>query len=168
MRDRLDIRKELSWAVAIWSFFDFFQYIFYYFTQLANCPPASPTLYFLTEYAPLFSYVIIIMRDFATHCVMVYFIVRVNRRESNIKNELERDDSPHDLQELKTVLNSCRPLMVFSGYLDEKKPDHLRLLEYIKVYETIKELEIELNDLESRKQEAEEKLQDLYSSSAGR
>ena len=30
MKDKLDIRRELTWAVGIWSFFDFFQYVFYY------------------------------------------------------------------------------------------------------------------------------------------
>lgn len=29
MNDKLFIRQELSWVVGIWSFFDFFQYIFY-------------------------------------------------------------------------------------------------------------------------------------------
>ena len=56
---------------------------------------------------------------------MVYFIVIVNRREDNIKNELERDDTPHDLGGLSTVLNSCRPLMCFSAYLETYKPDYL-------------------------------------------
>jgi len=32
MNDRLDIRREMTWAVAVWSFFDFFQYLFYFFT----------------------------------------------------------------------------------------------------------------------------------------
>ena len=30
MTDKLDIRLELTWMVAIWSFFDLFQYIFYF------------------------------------------------------------------------------------------------------------------------------------------
>jgi len=84
MKDRLDIRKELTWAVALWSFFDFFQYVFYFLTQMATCPPASPLLRHLIIYAPLYSYVVIITRDFLVHCVMVFFIIRVNKRESNI------------------------------------------------------------------------------------
>lgn len=32
MKDRLDIRLEMTWAVALWSMFDFFQYVFYFFT----------------------------------------------------------------------------------------------------------------------------------------
>ena len=32
MKDRLDIRKEMTWAVALWSLFDFLQYVFYFFT----------------------------------------------------------------------------------------------------------------------------------------
>ena len=36
-------------------------------------------------------------RDFVVHCAMVYFIVVVNKRESNIKAELAKEDSPHDL-----------------------------------------------------------------------
>jgi len=32
MNDKLDIRREMTWAVATWSFFDFFQYLFYYFS----------------------------------------------------------------------------------------------------------------------------------------
>ena len=96
----------------------------------------------------------IILRDFVVHCIMVYFIVRVNKRESNIKTELAKDDSPHDLQELKTLLNSCRPLMCFSSYLETNKPNHLVLLEYIKVYETIKDKNSELDYLHQEKSEA--------------
>lgn len=108
----------------------------------------------IVKFAPEFSYIVIILRDFTVHCVMVYFIVRVNRRESNIKAELAKEDSPHDLQELKTVLNSCRPLMCFSNYLDTEKPDHLVLLEYVKVYETIKDKEIDLENLLVQKADA--------------
>ena len=32
MKDRLDIRLEMTWVVALWSMFDFFQYVFYFFT----------------------------------------------------------------------------------------------------------------------------------------
>ena len=32
MKDRLDIRREMTWAVALWSLFDFFQYFFYFIT----------------------------------------------------------------------------------------------------------------------------------------
>ena len=85
---------------------------------------------------------------------MVYFIIRVNKRESNIKVELAKQDSPHDLQELKTVLNSCRPLMSFSNYLDEQKPEHIVLLDYVKVYETIKDKESELDYLYRKKTNA--------------
>ena len=82
---------------------------------------------------------------------MIYFIFAVNKREDNIKNELARDDSPHDLKELKTVLNSCRPLMSFSAYLDTFKESHFFLLEYIKMYEQIKDLELDLQDIQSEK-----------------
>ena len=113
------------------------------------------------NYASLFSYIVIVTRDFVTHCCMIYFITVVNRREDNIKNELEKDDSPHDLKELKTVLNSCRPLMSFSGYLEVQKPDHICLLDYIKAYETIKEHHLDLKDLEEEKLRAEATLQEL-------
>lgn len=94
---------------------------------------------------------------------MVYFIVRVNRRESNIKAELAKEDSPHDLQELKTVLNSCRPLMCFSSYLEEEKPSHMILLEYIKMYETIKDKESDLDYLSIQKTEAQAKINTVRS-----
>ena len=154
MKDRLDIRLEMTWVVGLWSFFDFFQYIFYFFTQQAKCPPSSPVFRWIIEYAPEFSYIVIILRDFTVHIVMVYFIIRVNKRESNIKVELAKQDSPHDLQELKTVLNSCRPLMSFSNYLDEQKPEHIVLLDYVKVYETIKDKESELDYLYNKKMKA--------------
>ena len=102
-------------------------------------------------YAPLCSYIVIILRDFIVHCVMVYFIVRVNRRESSIKNELARQDTTYDLQELKTLLNSYRPLMAFSAYLEKEKPEHMVLLDYIKLYETIKDKESDLDYLHSKK-----------------
>lgn len=161
MKDKLDIKDELFWVVATWSFFDFFQYVFYFLTQLSSCSHSDSTLGYLISHAPLFSYVTIITRDFATHLVMVYFIVKVNRRESNIKAELEREDSPHDLLELKTVLNSCRPLMSFGSYLEDKKPNHLVLLEYIKIYETIREKVIDLEDLQSKRSQAESVMQSL-------
>ena len=41
MNDRLEIRKEMTWCVALWSLFDFFQYVFYFFTQMALCPPKA-------------------------------------------------------------------------------------------------------------------------------
>lgn len=131
MRDRLDIRLEMTLAVAIWSVFDFLQYIVYFFSQMQSCALESPVLKGIIEYSGLASYMIIISRDFVTHCVMVYFVIRVNRRESNIKAELAKTDSKHDLAELKTVLNSCRPLMCFSNFLNENKPDHLALLDFI-------------------------------------
>ena len=102
---------------------------------MATCPPDSLLLQTLVKYSPLASYVVIITRDFVVHCAMVFFIVRVNKREMNIKREMEREDSLHDLQELKTVLNSCRPLMSFSSYIETEKPAHMCLLEYIKEYE---------------------------------
>ena len=139
MKDKLDIRRELMWAVGIWSSFDFLQYTFYYLSQYADCDQNSPTKAWLAEHSSLFSYIVIILRDFVTHCSMVYFIFSVNRREDNIKSELEKDDSPHDLHELKTVLNSCRPLICFSSWLEENRQAHIVLLEYIKSFETIKE-----------------------------
>ena len=42
MRDRLDIRKEMTWAVVLWSVFDFLQYVFYFITQLQRCPAEYP------------------------------------------------------------------------------------------------------------------------------
>ena len=51
---------------------------------MASCPHQNDVLDFLVKYSNLFSYIIIITRDLMTTCVMVYFIVKVNRRESNI------------------------------------------------------------------------------------
>ena len=50
-------------------------------------------------------------------------------------------------------MNSCRPLMCFSSYLELNKPNHLVLLEYIKVYETIKDKNSELDYLHQEKNE---------------
>lgn len=162
MKDRLDIRREMTWAVAVWSFFDFFQYVFYFFTQMAACPPAHPAMRTLIRYSSEASYIVIIIRDFCVHCVMVYFIVSVNRRESNIKAEISKSDSKHDLHELKTVLNSCRPLMAFNDYLEANKPSHTILLDYIKLYETLKDKEIDLSELQKEKMRTEEHLQQIY------
>jgi len=105
----------------------------------------------LARYSAVCSYVVIIMRDFVTHCCMLYFIMSVNRREDNIKTELSKDDSPHDLQELKTVLNSCRPLMSFSSWIEDNKQCHLYLLDYIKQFETIKEQTLDLKQVEAER-----------------
>lgn len=109
-----------------------------------ECEDHGKFVKYIIKYSSLASYVVIMLRDFIVHCVMIYFIMRVNKRESNIKVELEKQDSPHDLQELKTVLNSCRPLMCFSNYLESEKENHVVLLDYIKTYETIKDKETEL------------------------
>ena len=134
----------MTWAVVLWSFFDFLQYLFYFITQINGCPHSSQIVRDLIKYAPLASYITIMCRDFVVHCVMVYFIWRVNKRETNIKAELAKGDSPHDLHELKTVLNSCRPLMCFNNFLESKKPNHVILLEFIKIFETIRDKETEL------------------------
>ena len=151
MKDKLEIRRELMWAVGIWSGFDFLQYTFYYLSQYSGCDQESATKAWLAKYSSLFSYIVIILRDFVTHCCMVYFIFVVNRREDDIKWELEKDDSPHDLHELKTVLNSCRPLICFSSWLENNKQTHMVLLEYIKSFETIKEEILELKDREGQR-----------------
>jgi len=49
------------------------------------------------EHASEFSYYVIMIRDLSVTCVIVYFIVQVNKRESSIKNEIARTDSKHDL-----------------------------------------------------------------------
>lgn len=64
---------------------------------MATCPPQNAVLRHLIVYAPLYSYIVIITRDFLVHCVMVFFIIRVNKRESNIQAELAKTDSMHDL-----------------------------------------------------------------------
>ena len=151
MNDRLDIRKEMFLVVTCWSFFDFLQYGFYFLTQLAVCPPDSSVLVTVVKYAPEMSYIVIILRDFVVHCVMVYFIFSVMRRESNIKAQIAKSDSKHDLQELKTVLDSCRPLMCFNDYLESNKPCHTILLDYIKIYETLKDKEIDLSDIQNKR-----------------
>lgn len=99
---------------------------------------------FLAKYSDLLSYIVIVCRDFTTHVCMIYFIYTVNRREDTIKNELAKGDSLHDVQELKTVLNSCRPLMSFSAYLYDKKNDHICLFEYIKLYDTLQDRILDL------------------------
>ena len=97
MNDKLDIRREMTWAVATWSFFDFFQYLFYYFSQLSSCQFDNTVLVYLVEHASEFSYCVIMIRDLSVTCVIVYFIIQVNKRESSIKNEIARTDSKHDL-----------------------------------------------------------------------
>ena len=111
---------------------------------MSNCFDHQALMY-LTSHASEFSYFVIMMRDLSVTCVIVFFIIQVNKRESNIKNEIAKTDSKHDLQELKTVLNSCRPLICFNIYLDRHKPNHVFLLEFIKLYETLKDKE---NDLD--------------------
>lgn len=110
---------------------------------------------FFYKYSGLLSYIAIIVRDFATNFCMIYYIISVNRREDNIRNELEKDDSPHDLQELKTVLNSCRPFMSFETYVATHKADYICLLDYIRGYEVYKEQLLDLKDLEEKKARTE-------------
>lgn len=54
--------------------------------------------------------------------------------------------------------------MCFSNYLEMKKPSHLILLEYIKVYETIKDKESELDYLTIQKAEAEAQINSVRAS----
>ena len=155
MNDRLDVRLEMTWVVAIWSFFDFLQYIFYFFSQFSDCENETKSEQFMSTYSNLFAYITIVVRDLTTFFCMLYFMFRVNRRENNIQTELSKDDSPHDCQEFKTMLNSCRPLICFSGYIEKKKPEFICLLDYIKAHDTIEYYEIELGDIKKKKIYAE-------------
>ena len=62
-------------------------------------------------------------------------------------------------------MNSCRPLMCFTTFLENNKPEHIQLLEYIKLYEQIKEKQIDLEEYEKKKSEVETQLQELFMSS---
>ena len=61
------------------------------------------------------------------------------------------------------MLNSCRPLMCFSNYLEEEKPEHIVLLEYVKVYETIQDRERDLDYLTIQKAESMAKIESYQS-----
>jgi hypothetical protein len=51
----------------------------------------------MIKYAPEASYIVIMTRDFFVISVMVYFIVRVNKPETNIKVEMAKTDTEYDL-----------------------------------------------------------------------
>ena len=48
--------------------------------------------------------------------------------------------------------------MAFSSHLEDQRPDHMILLEYIKMYETIQDKESDLDYLNIQKAEEEAKL----------
>ena len=50
------------------------------------------------------------------------------------------------MMDLSTVLGSVTPLMAFSKYLEEKQPNHLHLLRFIKMVKIFEEQLNELNE----------------------
>lgn len=54
-----------------------------------------------------------------------------------------------DVADLSTVLDSVTPLISFSKYLEQKKPEHLHLLRFIKMVKILEEQISDSNELHS-------------------
>lgn len=53
--------------------------------------------------------------------------------------------------------------MAFHSYLEKEKPEHIVLLDYVKLFETIKDKESDLSYLQVKREEAEAELANLQS-----
>ena len=96
--------------------------------------------------------------------VTAYFLVSVNYRQS--KDDiafLEREDSINDMVEFNSVLNSCRPLVTFQLYLEQKYPDFVALLNFVKFYEQQIQYNKEKQDLEDEVDNLNIQISDFHS-----
>ena len=90
--------------------------------------------------ATIWAYCCIILRDTLILCITTYFLVRVNRRENNLKVVLAKKDSVLDLLDLESVLGSVTPMIAFSKYIDEQYPDYSAMLRFIKLSKIFEQL----------------------------
>ena len=67
---------------------------------------------------------------------MMYFLIKVNRREKINTATLEKDedDCLMDLMDLNTALDSVAPLYGFTQYLEKHKPEYKHLLRLVKLH----------------------------------
>ena len=124
IRDRLEIRKEMTYIVVFWSFFCLLQYLWYLLGQTADdgCGNDFTAVGFMLKLEldlNQLTYYTIICRDLAVLAITVIFLVRVGRRENSLKEQLAKSEDVLDAMDLYTVLDSVTPLMAFSKYLEE-------------------------------------------------
>jgi len=96
------------------------------------------------------TYCTILGRDLAALAITVIFLVRVGRRENSLKEQLVKGEGTLDAIDLYTVLDSVTPLMAFSKYLEDYKPNYLHLLRFIKMVEIFEEQLKEVNEIKTR------------------
>ena len=97
IKDRLDVKIEMTYIVAIWSIFSLLQYVGYFVDQVSDCETDVDYRAKLAYIAALWTYGIIVLRDFSVLTVTIYFLVKVNRRENDLKNGLAKKDTILDL-----------------------------------------------------------------------
>ena len=103
----------------------------------------------------ILTYWTIFGRDLASLAITVTFLIRVGRRENSLKEQLVKGEGILDAMDLYTVLDSVTPLMAFSKYLEEKKPNHQHLLRFIKMVEIFEEQLKEVNEIKNKLAELE-------------
>ena len=79
------------------------------------------------------TYVIIVIRDLSILVITVYFLISVNRRETDLQTVLAKKDTVLDLMELDSVLCSVTPMIAFQKYIDEKQQGYSALLKFVKI-----------------------------------
>jgi len=98
IRDRLEIRLEMTLIVVAWSFFCLCQYFWYLLEQIAtdNCDQGRiESSNFMKKVTPInkkLTYCTIICRDLLVLIITVVFLIRVGLRENSLKRQLAKKE----------------------------------------------------------------------------
>lgn len=148
IRDRLDIRKEMTTIIIVWAVFCLLQYLWYIIDQTDACHSSLTSDRSLQQVAYDMTYVTLIIRDSSVLLITIYFIVKVNNKEETVCRQLQAYESVHDVFDLSTVLYSVTPLVAFGNYLEAEHPSYLHLLKFVKMYRILEEQVQDLRQLE--------------------
>ena len=91
IKDRLEIRKEMTYIVVLWSIFCLLQYCWYLIEQAGSegCSFGQLTnvgfLIKLDQISTVLTYYTILFRDLTVLAITVIFLIIVGRRENSLK-----------------------------------------------------------------------------------
>ena len=94
IKDRLEIRKEMTYIVVLWSIFCLLQYCWYLIEQAGTegCAFGQLTnvgfLIELDQISNILTYYTILLRDLTVLGITVIFLILVGRRENSLKQQL--------------------------------------------------------------------------------
>lgn len=106
IKDRLEIRKEMTYIVVLWSVFCLLQYCWYLIGQAGSegCAFGDLTnVGFLIELdylSRILTYYTILFRDLTVLLITVVFLIFVGRRENSLKQQLKMEENLLDVMDL--------------------------------------------------------------------